>query len=99
VIAVNTLPSYQLLLSAKYYNLQDYFWVPGALRDYDIPDLVRLAATRKQMWIDPVDALSKPLAPKEASEIMGNINGLEVFATAKGQTDEISEKIRSFLEK
>jgi hypothetical protein len=57
-------------LNSHYYNVWNYFWVPGALRDFDIPDLSRLVAQRRQLWINPVNALAEPLEEKEFREIL-----------------------------
>jgi pimeloyl-ACP methyl ester carboxylesterase len=70
VVCIRTLPSYKLLLNSHYYNVWNYFWVPGALRDFDIPDLSRLVAQRRQLWINPVNALAEPLEEKEFREIL-----------------------------
>ena len=51
-IRVNTLPSYRMLLSGKYYFLRNYFWVPGALRVYEIPDIFRLVAAVSQLGVE-----------------------------------------------
>lgn len=75
VVSVGTLPSYKPLITNKYYYAWGYFWVPGALRDFDIPDLSRLASPKPQIWIDPVNALGEKLDFKTASSIIGsNIN-------------------------
>jgi len=72
VVCVGTLPSYKLLVNSQYYNIWNYFWVPGALRDFDIPDLSRLIAPCRQLWINPVNALAEPLEEKEMSQILTN---------------------------
>jgi pimeloyl-ACP methyl ester carboxylesterase len=72
VICIGTLPSYKLLLNSRYYNVWNYFWVPGVLKDFDIPDLSRLVVPRKQLWINPVNALADTLEEKEISAILTN---------------------------
>ena len=72
VVCIGTLPSYKLLLNSQYYNVWNYFWVPGALRDFDIPDLTRLVAPRQMLWLNPVNALDEPLKEKEISGILIN---------------------------
>ncbi len=49
-----TLTSYKAVVSAQHYEVQGYFWVPGALRDYDLPDLPALVAPRPVVWLDSV---------------------------------------------
>jgi cephalosporin-C deacetylase-like acetyl esterase len=99
VITVNTLPSYKLLLSSRYYNQLGYFYVPGALKDYDIPDLGRLVSPGRLLWIDPCSALSERMAAEDLPGILGKIDGLRVILTADGHADEISYEILDFLEK
>lgn len=61
VIAVGLVPSYKLIVGAQYYAARDYFWVPGALADFDLPELAGLIAPRPAVLIDPVDAMLAPL--------------------------------------
>ncbi len=63
VVCFKTVPSYRLIVGSQYYASRDYFWVPGALKSFDLPDLAALVAPRAQAWIDPVDAMLEPLAP------------------------------------
>lgn len=65
VVCRRTLISYKALLSTQYYEVQGYFWVPGALQDYDLPDLPSLAAPRPVLWLDAVDPVLQP-APEDA---------------------------------
>lgn len=61
IVTIGTLPSYMPLIENKYYNnVWGYFWLPGALRDFDIPDLAKLASSIKQVWINPVNQLGEP---------------------------------------
>jgi len=55
-----TLLSYRALVNAQYYEVQGYFWVPGAVRDYDLPDLPALVAPRPVLWLDSVDPQLRP---------------------------------------
>ncbi len=96
VVCVGTLPSY-LLLMEKYYDVRDYFWVPGALRDYDIPDLVRLAAPRPQLWIDTIDALAGRLNRDQTTALLGSHKKLSVVATDSGSIEEKARAIAAFL--
>ena len=98
VVCVGTLPSYKLLLSSQYYNVWGYFWVPGALRDFDIPDLARLAAPRPQLWVDPVDALAHRLDEAKAHSLIGEHKGVHVVRTTGGTHEDIVNAVRSLLE-
>ena len=60
-----TLYSYRSILETPIYHVQGYFWVPGALLDYDIADLPSLIAPCPVTWIDPIDA-SGNIAPLDA---------------------------------
>jgi cephalosporin-C deacetylase-like acetyl esterase len=80
VAVMGTLPSYKMLISAQYYNVWGYFWVPGALHDFDIPDLVRLVSPRPQIWISPVNALGDELGLNDASRVIGSHENLRIVA-------------------
>jgi cephalosporin-C deacetylase-like acetyl esterase len=64
VIAVGTVPSYKLIVGAQYYAARDYFWVPGALKDFDLAELIGLVAPRHTVLVDPADAMLAPLPPE-----------------------------------
>jgi len=99
VVTVGTLASYKLALNSHYYNVWNYFWLPGALRDFDIPDLARLAASKKQLWIDPVDALAERLDEQKAKGIIGQPDGLRVIRTANGSPEEAAKAVAPLLQK
>ena len=79
VVTIGTLPSYRLLISHQYYNVWGYFWVPGALLDFDIQDLARLVAPKPQIWIDPVNELGEPLDHEHASSLIGSNENMGIF--------------------
>jgi cephalosporin-C deacetylase-like acetyl esterase len=71
IVTIGTLPSYRPLIENKYYNnVWGYFWLPGALKDFDIPDLAKLTSSKKQLWIDPINQLGE-------TDIAGAINYLD----------------------
>ncbi len=57
VATVETLASYRLIIDNKWNNLREYFWVPGALSDYDLCDLPALIAPRPVALINAVDQM------------------------------------------
>lgn len=59
VATVRTLASYRFITDNPYYNQYQHFWTPGALKDYDIPDLPALAAPRPVAFIAPVDHMTR----------------------------------------
>ena len=69
VICVGTVPSYKLIVSSQYYALRDYYWINGALKDFDLPDLAGLIAPRPVTLIDPVDAMLVPIDPEQCRHI------------------------------
>lgn len=89
VLTVGTLPSYKLLITNQYYNVWGYFWVPGALHDFDIPDLTRLVSPKPQIWIDPVNALGEKLNFKDASTIIGSYESLQIITPDKQSARDI----------
>jgi cephalosporin-C deacetylase-like acetyl esterase len=81
-VMVGTLPSYKLLITNRYYNVKrvgGYFWVPGALLDFDIPDLVRLASPKPQVWIDPINELGEKLDFSTCSAILGSNKDINII--------------------
>lgn len=69
VIAVGMVPSYKLIVEAQYYASRDYFWVPGALADFDLPDLIALVAPRTAVLLDPADAMLAPLPAEQCRTV------------------------------
>ncbi|MDD4108947.1 MAG: acetylxylan esterase, partial [Prolixibacteraceae bacterium] len=98
VITLYTLPSYKFLIAGKYYDLHGYFWVPGALRDYDIPDLVNLADPNRQLWINPVNELSEVISSEQLFEIIPKFDGIKIITAQHEETDVISKKIIEFID-
>jgi len=97
VVCVGTLPSYKLLVDNQYYNVWDYFWVPGALCDFDIPDLVRLVAPRRQLWLNPVNELAEMLDKEKAFSIIGKHKGLNIISLESDSVKDISDVIETFI--
>jgi pimeloyl-ACP methyl ester carboxylesterase len=69
-ICVGAVPSYKLIVEAPYYRLRDYFWVAGALRDFDLPDLVAMIAPRPVTMVDPMNAMLQPLEPERRRRLL-----------------------------
>lgn len=94
IICIGTLPSYKLLIDNQYYNVWGYFWVPGALRDFDIPDLVRLVAPRRQLWLNPVNQLAERLDKNKACSVIGKHEGLDIVIV-----EDVTCAIETFLKR
>jgi hypothetical protein len=77
-----------MIVKNQYYNSWNYFWVPGALKDFDIPDLDRLVSPKNQLWIDPVDQLGTILDPSKASSVLGAQKNLQIIIRQNKTTDE-----------
>ena len=88
---------YKLLLNTQYYNVRNYFWVHGALRDFDIPDLSRLVAPHRQLWINPVNALAEPLEEREISVILTNQEEYQFVHTMDTSAGNLATEIIKFL--
>ncbi len=71
----------------------EYFYVLGVLRDFDIPDLTRLVATSRQLWIDLLNEVSERMTIGKASEALLYTGGLHVMLISSGLASEISGKI------
>ena len=50
-----------------------------------------LVSPVEQLWIDPLNALSESMTPWQATEVLGDVAGLQVAVTSGGMTDEIAE--------
>jgi len=107
VIAVGMVPSYKLIVGAQYYAARDYFWVPGALADFDLPDLVGLVAPRTAVLIDPADAMLAPLDAERCRTVCAwpaavyrVLNAPERFSmryTAERSVAETAEQVAAAL--
>jgi hypothetical protein len=83
-IAVRTLVSYRMITDHPYYNQDQHVWTPGALKDYDIPDLPILIAPRPVAFIGPVDHMTQPVG---LSELRRRFRGARVAYATAGQAD------------
>jgi pimeloyl-ACP methyl ester carboxylesterase len=110
VVCVDTLLSYTMLVRSKYHRLRGYFWVPGALHDYDLPDLATLVAPRPVLWLDGIDAMAERVDEAEAAEAIGEWPGsvyaalgvpgrLQIARTDDGAQEQAAEAISEFLQK
>ena len=61
VAAVAMLASCRMVLDNRWNRLEGYFWVAGALHDYDLPDLAALLAPRPVLLAETVDQLLEPM--------------------------------------
>ena len=103
VITVGMVPSYKLIVGSQYYAARDYFWVPGALKDFDLPDLVALAAPRPVLMIDSVDAMLAPLSeeacraacawPLDVYKVAGVPERLRLVHTAEQKLAEVTAAV------
>ncbi|MCK9413284.1 MAG: alpha/beta fold hydrolase [Prolixibacteraceae bacterium] len=93
VVTIGTLPSYKLLITNHYYNVWGYFWVPGALHDFDIPDLTRLISPKPQIWINPVNEMGNKLNILSASSITGSNKYLHIITLGN---DSIGKVLKQF---
>ena len=84
VVTMGTLPSFKPLITSQYYNVNPgYFWLPGALADFDIPDLMRLISPKPNIWIDPVNVLGEKLNSVSASSMIKPYPNLQVITQDK----------------
>lgn len=65
VCCVGMLPSYTPLVRTRYYAARDYFWVAGALSDYDIGELPALLLPKPVLLLDSVDAMLAPISEED----------------------------------
>ncbi len=92
-VTIGTLPSYLPLLESKYYNnVWGYFWVPGALKDFDIPDLARLSSSKIQLWINPINELGEP-GISQAKNYLNQDENLKIIQSAGDSYNSIAESI------
>jgi len=98
VVTMGTLPSYKMIVESKYYNVWGYFYVPGALCDFDIPDLCRLIANKKQIWVDPVNAMGEKITFNAASSTISMNKNLQILTGDKKSPKEIVHSIIKILD-
>lgn len=98
VVTIGTLPSYKPLITSKYYNVNPgYFWLPGALTDFDILDLMRLVSPKQNIWIDPIGYLGEKLGYNAAVSIIKPYPNLQVVTQDKRSEEDILKVfIKSF---
>jgi len=107
VVCVNTVPSYKLIVGSSICEVRDYYWLPGALSDFDLADLPGLIAPRPALLLDAVDATLKRLSPERCSEICAGSRGvygglgvsgrLRVVRTPDGTTRQLGEQVAETL--
>jgi len=108
VVCVKTVPSYKLIVGSQYYKTRDYFWVNGALEDFDLPDLIGLVAPRPTVLIDPADALLEPLGqqrcttlcqwPENVYKVFQTPGRLRIVRAVEGTEKSVAERVAAELE-
>jgi cephalosporin-C deacetylase-like acetyl esterase len=90
VVTDGTLVSYKQLVTNRYYAVPSaYFWAPGALCDFDIPDLARLAASKRQVWVNPINGLGRRLSTAAAAPIIGTHKNIQIVSSQNRSTADI----------
>ncbi len=97
VVTVGTLPSYKLILRSKFYNVWGYFFVPGALKDFDIPDLSRLVTPKPQLWIDPVNAMGKKADTQTITTYIQKLPNLQIINSDEKTEAELIKLFRKLF--
>jgi pimeloyl-ACP methyl ester carboxylesterase len=80
-----TLISYAAVVENEYYTHALSGFVPGALRDFDLPELGAMLAPRPLLLVNPVDGFHRRADPSQAAaeyKIAGDIYRLEGAAAA-----------------
>jgi len=108
VICHGTLGACRWLVTSRHYNLLDYFWTPGMLEDFDIPDLVALCAPRPVLWLDGVNPQGERAGaaeeaeamayPREAYALLGAEEKFSSARTPDGRSDQVAGAAERFLE-
>lgn len=60
VVTVGTLYSYEPLVASPLYEVRGYFFIPEAMRDFDLVELAGGRAGLRVTWVDPIDPLARP---------------------------------------
>jgi len=107
VICAGTIPSYQLVVDSHYYACRGYFWVNGALKDFDLPELIALVAPRPVALVNPVDAMldSLPTArcrdlcawTSAVYDVLNAPDGLHIIEADTQKPTEFAQRIASEL--
>jgi hypothetical protein len=74
----------------------DYFWLPGALLDFDVSDLMRLVSPKPNIWIDPVNASGEGLDQVGVSSLFKPYKNLYVINSTTKSTSEILNLLEHF---
>jgi cephalosporin-C deacetylase-like acetyl esterase len=88
IIVDGTLTSYKQLVNNKYYAVSSaYFWgAPGVLCDFDIPDIVRLASVKQQIWLNPINGMGEKLSPSDASHFLDHYRNTRIVIAKQNVT-------------
>ena len=65
-VAIKALAAWRLITDNAEYNQFGHNWLPGALLDFDIPDLPALIAPRPVHVLDPLDQMSRRMTDRAA---------------------------------
>ncbi len=63
VMLIDAPVSYESIVNGDFYSWEPFGFVPGALRGYDLPDLMAAMAPRKVTLINPLDHRKQPVDP------------------------------------
>jgi dienelactone hydrolase len=74
-VTVRTLVSYRMLTDNARYRQFNYFWLPGVLSEWDLPDLPALIAPRPVLALDPVDQMCRRMEPATVSRYLAYASG------------------------
>ena len=56
VVCIDPLWSYREAIGSPLYEVRGYWWVPDAVRDYELYELPALCAPKPTLWVNPRDA-------------------------------------------
>ncbi|NUQ00849.1 MAG: hypothetical protein HUU35_13450, partial [Armatimonadetes bacterium] len=69
VTTIGTLASLEWLVRQPLHEVRNYFWMPGALADFDLPVLAVAAAPQPVTWLNPTDHLAQPTDPSRCDDL------------------------------
>lgn len=70
VVLLNSLATYESIVENGLYSWEPFCFVPGALKAYDLPDLIAAIAPRRVLVVSPLDHLKQPVGRDQLSRSM-----------------------------
>jgi len=85
----SALISYAAILESDLYTHRFSAFVPGVLRDFDLPEVASLVAPRSLLLLNPVDQIHRPVDVEEAAAVYRAATGSHFRIATAASPDEM----------